>query len=128
MARRVRPGRARIGAIVSTYVPVAALSSLAQLQRIPVDVLKIDGSLVRDVDTNPLNLAMVTSVQTMASALGLATIAEHIENEAVLGITKRLHVTAGQGFHLGGPVPIGRLLGGHGYDLTAAEEPVVGMH
>ena len=104
------------------------LSSLAQLQRIPVDVLKIDGSLVRDVDTNPLNLAMVTSVQTMASALGLATIAEHIENEAVLGITKRLHVTAGQGFHLGGPVPIGRLLGGHGYDLTAAEEPVVGMH
>ena len=103
------------------------LSSLAQLQRMPVDYLKIDGSLVRDVDTNPLNVAMVTSVQAMAGALGLETVAEHIESAAVLDVVQRLGVSAGQGFHLGGPVPLGRLLGGHGYNPRRNESEPTGV-
>lgn len=100
------------------------LSSLAQLQRIPVDVLKIDGSLVRDVDTNPLNVAMITSVQAMAEALGLDTVAEHIESAAVLAAVASLGVNAGQGFHLGGPVPLARLLGGHSYRHSSRHDPI----
>ncbi len=86
-------------------------SSLGRLRHLPIDHLKIDGSLIREIDTNPVDAAMVTAVQTLAAAIGITTIAEHIETESALEAITALGVDSGQGYFLGHPAPIERLLG-----------------
>lgn len=86
------------------------LSSLSHLQQLPVDFLKIDGSLVRGIEANPLNTAMISSIKTMADALGLATVAEHVENQAALDNLARLGISNVQGYALGRPDQLNRVL------------------
>ena len=54
-------------------------SSLAQLRRFPVDVLKLDAAFVRGLGTNPADDAIVATVQGLADALALRTVAEGVE-------------------------------------------------
>jgi diguanylate cyclase (GGDEF)-like protein len=82
------------------------LSSLAHLRRIPVNYLKIDASLVRGIDKDPVLATMVQSITAMADALGMAPIAEHVETEGVLNKLRQLGVQYAQGFLLGRPEAI----------------------
>ena len=84
----------------------AGLSSFAYLRDMPVDVLKIDGSFVRDLDTNKVSESMVAAVAQVARVMGLKTVAEFVETEAVLEGLQRLGVDFGQGFLLGRPRPL----------------------
>lgn len=79
------------------------LSSLSHLHRLPVDVLKIDGSLINGIDRNPINATMVSTIKAMADALETETVAEHIENQAVLDAVRSVGIDSGQGFFLGRP-------------------------
>ena len=54
-------------------------SSFAYLQALPVDLVKIDGSFVRDLDTNPTNRALVGAMVAVAHALGKTVVAEMVE-------------------------------------------------
>ncbi|MEM7093114.1 MAG: EAL domain-containing protein [Actinomycetota bacterium] len=82
------------------------LSSLGHLRRLPVDYLKLDGSLVVGIEHDEVLAAMVRSVNLMADALGLRVIAEHVETEAAVTRLIELGVASGQGYHLGRPGPI----------------------
>jgi len=86
------------------------LSSLSYLKNLPVDVVKLDGELIRDLVSNDRSRAMVTAVVQLAKALNLRTTAECIESGALRQIVKELGVDFAQGFGVGTPRPFEELL------------------
>ena len=79
-------------------------SSLAYLQRLPVDMLKIDGSFVRDLATNRPNRALVAFVVEAAAVLGLSVTAEGVETPDEAAALLELGCVQAQGYLFGRPV------------------------
>ena len=73
-------------------------TSLSYLQRLPIDVLKIDRSFVTGMLKDKDSLAIIRAVLSLADALGLATTAEGIESEELAKALAELGCTHGQGF------------------------------
>ncbi|MCB1613038.1 MAG: EAL domain-containing protein, partial [Xanthomonadales bacterium] len=84
--------------------------SFAYLRDLDVDVFKIDGSFVRDVDSNELSLAIVKSIVEIARVLGKRTVAESVEDARLSPILQQLGVDAVQGFAFHRPEPLRLLL------------------
>ncbi len=89
----------------------SGLSSFAYLKSLPVDYLKIDGVFVKDIADDPIARAMVASINTIGHEMGLETVAEFVENEAILDQLRELGVDYAQGYHLGRPQPLSELEG-----------------
>lgn len=89
----------------------SGLSSFAYLKNLPVDFLKIDGVFVKDIDSDPIARAMVASINTIGHEMGLRTVAEFVESEAILERLREIGVDYAQGYHLGRPRPLGELDG-----------------
>lgn len=87
----------------------SGLSSFNYLKQFPVDYLKIDGSFVRGMVDDPLDRAMVESINTIGHVMGIQTIAEWVENEAILDQLKAIGVDYAQGYAVGYPAPIEEL-------------------
>ncbi len=88
----------------------SGLSSFGYLKNLPVDYLKIDGLFVKEIETDPVDLAMVRSINEVGHVMGKQTIAEFVENDAILKILKTLGVDYAQGYGIGKPVPLDELL------------------
>jgi len=84
----------------------SGMSSFGYLKSLPVDILKIDGLFVRDIVDDPVDLALVRSINEIAHLLGKKTVAEYVENEAILETLKSLGVDYGQGYGISLPVPL----------------------
>jgi len=80
--------------------------TFTHLQRLPVDYLKIDGSFIRNLDVDLTSKALVQAINTVAHALGKATIAEYVESESIWSILRELQIDCGQGYFLGKPAPL----------------------
>jgi diguanylate cyclase (GGDEF)-like protein/PAS domain S-box-containing protein len=80
-------------------------ASLAYLQRLPVDIVKIDRSFTADIDSGPSDLALLEGIVGLGKALGLQLVAEGIERGAQQGIVQDLGCHGAQGFHFGRPAP-----------------------
>jgi len=86
------------------------LSSLSCLRQLPVTMLKIDGSFVRDVLKDPRAESMVRAIAQLARSMSITTVAEYIETEAISIKIAELGVDYGQGFAIGRPIPLEDLL------------------
>ena len=84
----------------------SGLSSFAYLKTLPVNYLKIDASLVKDISRDKIDRAMVESIQQVGKIMELMTIAEHVEDEPTLSILREIGVDYVQGYHLGRPEAI----------------------
>lgn len=84
----------------------SGLSSFAYLKELPVDYLKIDGSFVRDIIDDPIDAAMVKSINDIGHVMGKKTIAEFVENEAIVAMLKTIGVDYAQGFGVAVPRPL----------------------
>ncbi len=84
----------------------AGLSSFAYLKSLPVDQLKIDGEFVKDLIEDPVSAAMVASIHQIGHTMGLKTIAEFVENDAIQSRLKEMGVDYAQGFGVGKPLPL----------------------
>ncbi len=84
----------------------SGLSSFAYLKNLPVDYLKIDGSFVRDVAIDPIDRAMVKSINEIAQVMGKKTIAEFVEDEDILEVLKAIRVDYAQGYYIGKPLAL----------------------
>lgn len=82
------------------------LSSFGYLRALPVDFLKIDGSLVRGVATDSVSEAMVRSINELGHILGLRTIAEFVENKEILAALDQIGVDYVQGYAIGRGHPV----------------------
>ncbi len=82
------------------------LSSFAYLRNLDVDYLKIDGSFVRKIDVDPVSEIMVSAINQVGHAMGLLTIAEYVENEAISLKLCDIGVDFGQGYALEKPKPL----------------------
>jgi EAL domain-containing protein (putative c-di-GMP-specific phosphodiesterase class I) len=82
------------------------LSSLAYLRTLPIGMLKIDGSFVRDVLKDPRAESMVQAIAQLARSMSLTTVAEYVETDEIRTRITALGVDYGQGFAIGRPVPL----------------------
>jgi EAL domain-containing protein (putative c-di-GMP-specific phosphodiesterase class I) len=88
----------------------SGLSSFAYLKALDVDIVKIDGMFVRDIATNPLDLAVVKAVTEVARTLGKVTIAEWAETSEVLERLREIGVDRAQGYAVHEPCPLEDLM------------------
>ena len=84
----------------------SGLSSFGYLKNLPVDYLKIDGTFVRDMDTDDVNHAMVSAIQQLGKIIGIKTIAEFVESESVMEMLSELGVDYAQGYAISMPKPL----------------------
>ena len=87
----------------------SGMSSYAYLKQLEVDYLKVDGLFVRDVLHDPIDRAMVKSINEIGHVFGLKTIAEYVENEAILEEMRVIGLDFIQGYVNGVPAPIEQL-------------------
>jgi diguanylate cyclase (GGDEF)-like protein/PAS domain S-box-containing protein len=85
------------------------LSSFMYLKTLPVDYLKIDGQFISHVADDPVDRSMVEAICKVGKALGIETVAECVESQAVLDELQRIGVDYAQGYFLARPEPIERL-------------------
>ena len=88
-------------------------SSLARLRYMPVDILKIDRSFVRELDRDEQNASMVSAMVALASNLGMTPLAEGIETENEWRALMARGCERGQGFFFSRPVPPDEILAIH---------------
>jgi diguanylate cyclase (GGDEF)-like protein len=106
LIRRLR----RLGCAVALDDFGTGLSSLAYLRQLPVTMLKIDGSFVRDVLKDPRAESMVRAIAQLARSMSIATVGEYVETEEIRARIATLGVDYGQGFAIGRPTPLADLL------------------
>jgi EAL domain-containing protein (putative c-di-GMP-specific phosphodiesterase class I) len=87
----------------------SGMSSFSYLKALPIDFLKIDGAFVRDISTDPVDLAVVEAIQRIARVMGIDTVAECVEDEAALLALASIGVDFAQGFYLHRPIPLAQV-------------------
>jgi diguanylate cyclase (GGDEF)-like protein len=104
----------------------AGMSSFGYLKHFPVDFIKIDGSFVKDVANDPVDLATVRAINDVGHAMGKRTIGEFVDGEAGLLALREIGVDFAQGNWISPPTPFiaqaaARTLRTRGGSMTAPE-------
>jgi diguanylate cyclase (GGDEF)-like protein/PAS domain S-box-containing protein len=84
-------------------------SSFAYLKTLPVDYLKIDGVYIKDIADDPLDLAIVRSINDVGQIMNKRIIAEFVESERVAEKLREIGIDYYQGYYLARPRPIEEL-------------------
>jgi EAL domain-containing protein (putative c-di-GMP-specific phosphodiesterase class I) len=80
-------------------------SSFYYLRELPLDIVKIDGSFIRQLPNSPEDRIFVRALTQMASGLNKLTIAEFVEDEETLKLLAEIGVDYAQGYYIGKPQP-----------------------
>ncbi len=78
-------------------------SSFSYLKHLKVDIIKIDGSFIRDIQNSKEDQLFVKALVYVAKGMGMQTVAEFVETEECLTMVRRLGVDYAQGYHIGKP-------------------------
>jgi diguanylate cyclase (GGDEF)-like protein len=84
----------------------AGTSSFYYLKHLPIDYLKIDGSLVKSLGSNTTDEHFVRAIIEMCRGLEIPTVAEYVEDAAIYDIVTDLGVDFAQGYGVGHPKPL----------------------
>ncbi|MGY4154552.1 diguanylate cyclase (GGDEF)-like protein/PAS domain S-box-containing protein [Bradyrhizobium sp. USDA 4461] len=82
------------------------MSSIAYLKHLPVDVIKIDGSFVKEILNSKVDRAMVEMITKTAKIMQKQVVAEFVESLAILDELRQIGVDYVQGYAIGKPVPV----------------------
>ena len=83
------------------------MSSYSYLRDLPVSYLKIDGRFIKDIVTDPLDRAMVESINQVGHVMGIQTVAEAVSSNAIVERLRLLGVDYAQGHWISPPRPLG---------------------
>jgi diguanylate cyclase (GGDEF)-like protein len=81
----------------------AGMSSFGYLKNLPVDVIKIDGSFVMDLESEPMSRSIVDAITEIGHQRGLDVVAEWVDSERIVEILRSLGVDYGQGYAIHRP-------------------------
>ena len=84
----------------------SGLSSFTYLKNLPIDYLKIDGSLIEAMPNEEYDRAIVRSINEVAHLMGIKTIAEYVETDGILEYINRIKIDYVQGYAIGKPIAI----------------------
>ena len=84
----------------------SSLSSFTWMRELPVDFVKIDGRLVKDILDDPVDLTTVRAIGDISRSMGTRTVAEFVESSDLLDAVREIGIDFAQGFHVGRPVLI----------------------
>ena len=84
----------------------SGMSSLNYLKVLEVDYLKIDGSFIHDIETNPLSRTIVKAIIEIASELDIKTVAEFATGQGIVDQLCELGICSIQGHAIGDPLPM----------------------
>jgi EAL domain-containing protein (putative c-di-GMP-specific phosphodiesterase class I) len=100
----------RRGARIAVDDVGAGFASLRHVLRLTPDIVKLDLSLTREIESHPGRQALASALVEFAAQTGTEVAAEGIETQAELDLLRRLGVDQGQGFFLGRPTPMAEQL------------------
>lgn len=83
----------------------AGFSSLLHLKNLPIDLLKIEGTFVQKLGTEPFNLAVLQAAKLLADVLKIETVAEFVEDVSDFEELRKVGITYAQGYFLSSPQP-----------------------
>jgi EAL domain-containing protein (putative c-di-GMP-specific phosphodiesterase class I) len=78
--------------------------SLSHLKRLPIDRLKVDRSFVRDMETNPDNMAIVRTIAHLGQSLGIEVTIEGVETKSQLSLLRAMGCDSMQGYLFSQPL------------------------
>jgi diguanylate cyclase (GGDEF)-like protein len=81
----------------------AGYSNFVHLLSLDIDIIKIDGSLIRHLDSDPKAQLLVETIAIFAHKMGKKTVAEFVENDAILSLLNQYEIDYAQGYLLGKP-------------------------
>jgi len=84
------------------------ISSFSYLKNLPVDYLKIDGNIIKNISHNTADKAMVAAINQIGKVMNIKTIAKHVENVFTLNQLKEIGIDYAQGFYLDKPRQINK--------------------
>jgi EAL domain-containing protein (putative c-di-GMP-specific phosphodiesterase class I) len=79
------------------------IPSFSYLKNLPVDYLKIDGNIIKNISKNTTDKAMVAAINQIGKVMNIKTIAKHVENVFTLNQLKEIGIDYAQGFFLDKP-------------------------
>ncbi len=82
----------------------SGLSSFSYLKEIPVEYLKIDGSFVKDIESNNVNFSMVKAMNSVGKLMGLTTIAEFVSSQQSMDMLESIGIDYAQGYFISEPL------------------------
>lgn len=94
------------GVEIATDASDAGFETLSHLLQLAPDVIKIDGLLVRGIDTDPVRRALARTVVRFAEEIGATVVGESVQTDAELAMLRAVGVQRGQGNLLGEPGPL----------------------
>ena len=86
------------------------MASFEYLKSMPFDVVKIDGSFVKDMHTDPIDKAVIKYIHEISALKGQETVAEYVETQEDVDELTKIGITYGQGYFLGKPKPLSQWL------------------
>ena len=88
----------------------SGMSSYAYLKNLPVDLIKIDGVFVKNMESNSIDYALVKSICEVGHFMNKKVVAEYVENDTILNLLCAIGVDYAQGYAIDEPGPLDRLL------------------
>lgn len=84
----------------------AGLSSFGYLKKLPVEYLKIDGSFVEELTSDPVSHSMVQAICGIGNTMGLQVVAEYVADNQTVELLRAIGVDYAQGYGIGKPQPL----------------------
>ena len=81
----------------------SGLSSFGYLKQLPVDYVKLDGAIVREIADSRVNHAMIQAINYVTHVMGMKSIAEYVENAAIFNALRAISVDYAQGYAIERP-------------------------
>ncbi|MFA6144184.1 MAG: bifunctional diguanylate cyclase/phosphodiesterase [Sulfurimonas sp.] len=96
----------KLGAKIAIDDYGTGYSSIENILKLDIDYIKIDGSLIHSIISNPKHAIIVESIVDFSSKLGVKTIAEYVSSEEIFTKIKSMGVDYSQGYYTGKPAPL----------------------